>query len=68
MRTTRKAAKVKRARRKSEKTELGSGNVFADLGFEDSEERLLKAKVASEIAQSIEQRGLTQAQLAERTA
>jgi predicted XRE-type DNA-binding protein len=40
---------------KSEKIEISSGNVFSDLGFEDSEERLLKAKLASEIAQPIEQ-------------
>jgi hypothetical protein len=52
MKTPRKSAKAKRARQKSEKIELSSGNVFADLGFEDSEERLLKAKLASKIAQS----------------
>lgn len=68
MRTARKSAKVKRAGRKSEKTELSSGNVFADLGFDDSEERLLKAKLASKIAQLIEQKGWTQAQTATRTA
>ena len=51
MRTTRKATKARRARTKSEKIEISSGNVFADLGFEDSEERLLKAKLASKIAQ-----------------
>jgi predicted XRE-type DNA-binding protein len=68
MRTIRKSAKAKRAGRKSEKTELSSGNVFADLGFEDSEERLLKAKLASKIAQLIEEKGWTQAQTAARTA
>lgn len=68
MRTTRKSAKGKRAGRKSTKIESSSGNVFADLGFEDSEERLLKAKLASKIAQLIEQKGWTQAQTATRTA
>ena len=68
MRTARKSAKVKRASRKSEKIELSSGNVFADLAFEDSEERLLKAKLASKIAQLIEEKGWTQAQTATRTA
>src|SRR2546427_12393381 len=53
---------------KSEKIETSSGNVFADLGFEDSEERLLKAKLASKIAQLIEGKGWTQAQTAARTA
>lgn len=49
MRTTRKATKARRPGAKSEKIELSSGNVFADLGFEDSKERLLKAKLASKI-------------------
>ena len=56
MRTTRKATKARRVGTKSEKIEVSSGNVFADLGFEDSEERLLKAKVASKIAQLIEEK------------
>jgi predicted XRE-type DNA-binding protein len=68
MRRTRKATKAKRVGTKSEKIEIGSGNVFADLGFEDSEERLLKAKLASKIAQLIEEKGWTQAQTAARTA
>jgi len=42
-------------------------NVFADLGFQDAEERLLKVKLATKIAQSIEKKGWTQAQTAERT-
>ena len=63
-----KAAKSESPRLKSEKIEISSGNVFADLGFEDSEERLLKAKLASKIAQLIEQKGWTQAQTAARTA
>src|SRR3954467_11988744 len=63
-----KARKSKQMRPKPEKREIGSGNVFADLGFEDSEERLLKAKLATKIAQLIEKKGWTQAQTAERTA
>lgn len=47
---------------------VSSGNVFADLGFEDSEERLLKAELASRIAELIEKKGWTQAQTAQRTA
>jgi predicted XRE-type DNA-binding protein len=64
-------AKVKatkaRSRANSEKLEPSSGNVFADLGFHDSEERLLKAKLATKVAQLIEKKGWTQAQTAERT-
>jgi len=63
-----KATKSKQTRAKTEKVEIGSGNVFADLGFEDSEERLLKAKLATKIAQLIEKKNWTQAQTAERTA
>lgn len=63
-----RATKTKRLRAKSENVETSSGNVFADLGFADSEERLLKAKLATKIAQLIEKKGWTQAQTAERTA
>jgi predicted XRE-type DNA-binding protein len=67
MRTTRKSAKTKRPSTKREKIKISSGNVFADLGFEDSEERLLKVKLASKIAELIEEKGWTQAQTATRT-
>jgi predicted XRE-type DNA-binding protein len=42
-----------------------SGNVFADLGFADAEERLAKAELALVIHRFIEEQGLTQAQAAE---
>jgi predicted XRE-type DNA-binding protein len=41
--------------------------VFADLGFPNSEARLAKAKLATKIAQSIDNRGWTEPQIAERT-
>jgi predicted XRE-type DNA-binding protein len=41
-----------------------SGNVFADLGLPDAEERLAKAMISRLIAKSIQERGLTQAQAA----
>jgi predicted XRE-type DNA-binding protein len=63
-----KATKTRRSIARSEKVEPSSGNVFADLGFQDAEERLLKAKLATKIAQLIEKKGWTQAQTAERTA
>ena len=62
-----KAARIKRSKPISRKVEASSGNVFADLGFADSEERLLKAKLATNIAQLIKTKGWTQAQTAERT-
>ena len=42
----------------------GSGNVFADLGFENPEEELLKAKLAREIRVIVKRRKLTQAKAA----
>jgi predicted XRE-type DNA-binding protein len=48
------------------KTEVheGSGNVFADLGLPNPEERLLKASIVSELHRLIKQRGLTQVRAA----
>jgi len=67
MRPRAKATKTKKRRARREKIEIGSGNVFADLGFEDSEQLLLKAELATRIAQLLEKRGWTQTQTAERT-
>jgi predicted XRE-type DNA-binding protein len=44
--------------------ELSSGNVFEDLGVENSEEELTKAKLAWEIHQIIKRKKLTQAKAA----
>ncbi len=62
-----KAKSTHKSRANDEKAERGSGNVFADLGFRNSEERMLKAKLATKIVQLIEQKGWTQTQTAERT-
>jgi predicted XRE-type DNA-binding protein len=43
---------------------VGSGNVFADLGLPNPEQLLAKAELTFQIAQIIEERGLTQAQAA----
>lgn len=43
----------------------GSGNVFADLGLPDAEERLAKAELARQILKIIADRRLTQTQAAE---
>ncbi|MCX7326505.1 MAG: helix-turn-helix transcriptional regulator [Hyphomicrobiales bacterium] len=45
--------------------EVSSGNVFADLGFDNPEEELLKAKLAREIRVIIKRQRLTQAKAAE---
>ena len=41
--------------------EIGSGNVFKDLGLRNPEERLAKAKLAASIVLILEERRLTQA-------
>jgi predicted XRE-type DNA-binding protein len=41
-----------------------SGNVFADLGLPDAEERAVKADLAQQIGEIIAQQGWTQAQAA----
>lgn len=43
----------------------GSGNVFADLGLPDAEEALAKARLAQEIVETIERKGLSQSEAAE---
>ena len=63
-----KATIARKSRANNESVEQGSGNIFADLGFQDAEERLLKAKLATKIAQLIEKKSWTQTQTAERTA
>ncbi|MCX7155752.1 MAG: helix-turn-helix transcriptional regulator [Rhodocyclales bacterium] len=45
--------------------EKGSTNVYADLGFENAEEMLVKARLATKIGEIIRRRKLTQAQAAE---
>jgi predicted XRE-type DNA-binding protein len=39
--------------------EMGSGNIFADLGLPDPDEMLLKSKIAIELDRVIKQRNLT---------
>lgn len=43
----------------------GSGNVFADLGFERPEEEMLKAQLVREIRDILKRRRLTQVKAAE---
>lgn len=60
-----KVATTKRERVTAERVEPSSGNVFADLGFADADERMLKAQLAVKIAELIERKGWTQAYAAE---
>ncbi len=45
--------------------ELSSGNVFADMGFENAEEMLLKSELVRQINQAIKDRELTSLQARE---
>lgn len=48
------------------KVEVGSGNVFADLGLPEADSHFLKAQIASEIYRIATARKLTQAQIGKR--
>ncbi len=45
---------------------VGSGNVFADIGLPNPEERLLKAQIMYAIGQEIKRQGLTQVKAAKK--
>ena len=68
MKAIAKSTKTQKLNVSLEKVEHGSGNVFADIGLENAEERLWRAELATKIAQLIEKKGWTQAQTAERIA
>ncbi len=48
------------------KVEVGSGNIFADLGLPDAEELLLKSQIVVQLRRLIDERKLTQTQAAKR--
>ncbi|MGD0662615.1 MAG: helix-turn-helix transcriptional regulator [Syntrophorhabdales bacterium] len=48
----------------AEDYEKSSGNVFADLGFPDSEQELVKAKLTVQIYRLLRDRGVTQVEAA----
>ena len=50
---------------KAAEFEIGTGNVFADLGLPDPEERLMKAQISQQIALALRRERLTQARAAE---
>jgi len=50
---------------KGVQVEMGTGNVYADLGFADADGMLIKAQLVSKIAEIIKRKGLTQTQAAQ---
>jgi predicted XRE-type DNA-binding protein len=66
MKARSKAVKHRKSKMDDERVEPSSGNMFADLGFANAEEHLLKAEITSQIARLIGKKGWTQSQAAER--
>ena len=47
------------------KAEIGTANVYADLGYRDADEMLIKAQLTTKIAEIIKRKGLTQTEAAQ---
>ena len=45
--------------------EMGTGNVYADLGYGNADEMLIKAQLVTKIAEIIRGKGITQTQAAQ---
>ena len=60
-----KSKRLKVAEQRGIPIEQGSGNVYADLGYADSERMLVKAQLAAKIAEIVHLRALTQTRTAE---
>ena len=56
--------KTKSPRKTTPRITESSGNVFADLGFANPEQELMKARLTLQIYHIIQQRGLTQTEAA----
>lgn len=61
----RKKQKTYEEKLADKRVEVGCGNVFADLGFDNPEEMLAKARLVSEIHKAIKNKKLTQTEAAE---
>lgn len=63
---TKSVSKSRKATPTGSEVELGSGNVFADLGLDSPDERQLRVKLAIRLNDLISAEGLTQAVAAKR--
>ena len=45
--------------------QMGTGNVYADLGYGDADEMLIRAQLVTKIGEIIKRKGLTQTQAAQ---
>jgi predicted XRE-type DNA-binding protein len=57
-------SKIRKARKKMAGVTESSGNVFADLGFSNPEQELLKAQLTLQIHAILKVSGMTQAEIA----
>ena len=55
---------TQRSKQKSVSRTVGSSNVYADLGFRDADDMLIKAQLVAKIAELVANRGYTQAKAA----
>jgi len=58
-------AQARKRDRSNIKVRGSTGNVFADMGMRDAEERLAKAELARVLRKAIQERGVTQHEAAE---
>jgi predicted XRE-type DNA-binding protein len=65
-RSAAKAPRSAHGQRAGARVEVGSGNVFRDLGRPDAEERQLKVQMAMRVNALLADTGMTQAQMASR--
>lgn len=61
----RKEQAMAKRRKPTPTLEVGSRNVYADLGFEDADEMLVKAQLVSKISEIIVERGYSQTEAAQ---
>src|SRR4051794_26617704 len=61
-----KSKSAKTEKRNDKSAFVGSDNVFADLKLPDPDQRMIKARLASEISDIIREAGMTQTQAAKR--
>jgi predicted XRE-type DNA-binding protein len=57
-------SKAKKVRRSAARVTESSGNIFADLGFPNAEQELLKVQLTLQIHSILKDSGLTQAEIA----
>jgi predicted XRE-type DNA-binding protein len=55
---------MKKRKMQDAEVEMGTDNVYADLGYADADEMLIKAQLVAKIAEIIKRKGITQTKAA----